>query len=106
MPEKEMLQVAIGVPVPAIEAWLLFGENPHVSENTWIRKQNGEKIRYDRKRLKKELYGGEHIPQDRRIEISIKAIQRIVENNLLEGLENDFPQGFGNLANEIKTWKQ
>lgn len=102
---KQKLQIAIGVPVPAIEAWLLFGLNPQVSENTWIRKQNGEKITYDRKKLKTELYGGEHVPEAQRIEISIKAIQRIIENQLLEGLEKEFPQGFGKMADKVRNWK-
>lgn len=104
-PGKQMLKVAIGVPVPAIEAWLLFGKNPHVSEHYWIRFQNGEKITYDRKKLKTELYGGEHVPEAQRIEISIKAIQRIVENQLLEGLEKEFPQGFGTMADKVRNWK-
>lgn len=101
---KEMLKVAIGVPVPAIEAWLLFGKNPQVSENTWIRKQNGEKINYNRKKLKTELYGGERVSEEKKIEISIKAIERIVENQLLDDLEKSFPQGFGSLSNEVKSW--
>lgn len=102
---KQMLKIAIGIPVPAIEAWLLFGKNLHVSENYWIRFQNGEKIRYDRKKLKVELYGGDRIPEVKRIEISLKAIQRIVENDLLEGLEENFPQGFGKMADEVRNWK-
>ena len=102
---QEILKIAVGVSVPAIEAWLLFGKNPHVSENYWIRFQNSEKITYTRKKLKKELYGGEHIPENIRIETAKKAIQRIVENDLLSDLENAFPQGFGSLSNEVKTWK-
>jgi hypothetical protein len=102
--QKRDFKVAIGVPVPALEAWLLFGVNSQVSENTWIRFQNGEKITYDRKKLKKELYGGEHIPENERIEISKQAIQRIGENNLLGDLETAFPQGFGSLSNEVKSW--
>ncbi len=101
---QETLKVAIGIPVPAIEAWLLFGENPQVSENTWIRKQNGEKITYDRKKLKTELYGGDRISEAKRIEISIKAIQRIIVNESLNDLEKAFPQGFGSLSNEVKSW--
>ena len=103
---KEMLKIAIGVPVPAIEAWLLFGRNPQVSENTWIRKQNGEKIKYDRPKLKTELYGSDLISAEKKIEISLEAIRRIAENELFDDLENAFSQGFGSLANEIRGWKQ
>jgi hypothetical protein len=105
VPNKRMLKVAIGVPVPALEAWLLFKTNPQVSENTWIKKLAGEKgIKYDRKTLKRELYGGEHISEDKRIEISLKAVERIAENNLLDDLETAFPLGFGSLSNEVKSW--
>ncbi len=105
VPNKKMLKVAIGVPVPAIEAWLLFNINPQVSENTWIKKIADEKgVKYDRKTLKRELYGGEHISEVERIEISLKAVKRVVENDLLGDLETAFPQGFGSLSNEVKSW--
>jgi hypothetical protein len=101
---KEMLKIAIGVPVPAIEAWLLFGINPHVSENTWIRKQNGEKIVFDRKILKAQLYGVNHISEEKRTQISLKAIERLIESELFDDLEKAFPQGFGSVSNEVKSW--
>lgn len=101
---KKMLKVAIGVPVPAIEAWLLFGKNPQVSEHSWIRKQNGEKLKYDRQKLKIELYGSDVISLEKKIEISLEAVQRIAEEELFEDLEKAFPQGFGSLSNEVKSW--
>ncbi|MDQ3129906.1 MAG: hypothetical protein M3Q99_03980 [Acidobacteriota bacterium] len=50
---KDIIKVAVGVPVPAIEAWYLFGRNPQLFEATWMRQQNGEKIDYDRKKIKR-----------------------------------------------------
>lgn len=102
---KDLLKVAIGVPVPAIEAWYLFGVNPQVSENYWLRFQNGEKIRYDRRKLKELVYGTHRPSLQIETECAVKECQRIVENNLLDGLENDFPQGFGGMANEVRNWK-
>ena len=102
---KEILKVAIGVPVPAIEAWYLFGINPQVSENTWLRFQNGEKIRYDRRRLKEMVYGTHRPSLQKETECAIKECKRIVENELLNGLTKDFPQGFGKMADEIRSWK-
>jgi len=55
---KDIIKVAVGVPVPAIEAWYLFRRNPQLYETTWIRKQNGEKITYDRKSLRSCLKTG------------------------------------------------
>lgn len=102
---KEKLKVAVSIPVPAIEAWYLVGINPHVSEVTWIRKQNGEKITYDRKRLKEEVYGTNRPSLKIETERAIEETTRIVKNELLEKLEEDFPQGFGSLADEISNWK-
>ncbi len=103
---KELLKVAIGVPVPAIEAWYLIGKNPHVSEFTWIRKQNGENITYDRRRLKEQVYGNVRPSLKLETECAVKESKRIVETNLLEELEKSFPFGFGNFADTIRNWKK
>jgi len=102
---REMLKVAIGVPVPAIEAWYLIGKNPHVSEFTWIRKQNGENITYDRMRLKEQVYGTIRPSLQLETERAIEESERIVKNNLLKNLEESFPYGYGKYADEIKSWK-
>lgn len=101
---EKAFKVAIGVPVPAIEAWFLCGINPHVNEATWIRKQNGERIQYDRKSLKVELYGNDRPAIETLKEKAIESAERLVED--LDKLENLFPQGFGCLINEIRGWKQ
>ncbi len=102
---REMLKVAIGVPVPAIEAWYLIGKNPHVSEFTWIRKQNGENITYDRMRLKEQVYGTIRPSLQLETERAIEESKRIVKNDLLKNLEESFPYGYGKYADEIKSWK-
>ncbi|HRH40731.1 MAG TPA: hypothetical protein PKY82_03735 [Pyrinomonadaceae bacterium] len=102
---KDLLKVAIGVPVPAIEAWYLFGINPQVSSNYWFRFQNGEKIRYDRKKLKEQVYGTTRPSLELETKRAVEETIRIVENELLEGLEINFPQGFGKMADEIRLWK-
>lgn len=98
-------RVAIGVPVPAIEAWYLFGKNPQLYEATWIRKQNGEKITYNRISLKEETYGTSRPSIEMETECAVKEAKRIVENELLEELEKSFPFGFGKFADEIRSWK-
>jgi hypothetical protein len=103
---KETLRVAIGVPVPAIEAWYLIVKNPQLHEATWIRKQNGENITYNRKSLKEETYGTDRPSINLEIECAVNEAKRIVENGLLENLGNAFPYGFGSLINEIQQWKK
>ncbi len=102
---KDKIKVAVGVPVPAIEAWYLFGRNPQLYEAAWIRKQNGETITYDRKSLKEEIYGTNRPSIELEIHRAIIEAKRIVENGLLEDLEKAFPFGFGSLINEVKSWK-
>jgi hypothetical protein len=100
---KAILKVAIGVPVPAIEAWYLCRINPHVNEGSWIRKQNGEKIKYDRKKLKIQLYETTRPSLELETELAIESATRLVQE--LAELEQFFPQGFGAFADEIKSWR-
>ncbi len=101
---RELLKVAIGVPVPAIEAWYLIGINPHVSENYWFRYQSGEKITYDRKKLKELVYGTSRPSLELETKRAVEECERLVGNQLLAELEMSFPEGFGRLSNEVKSW--
>jgi hypothetical protein len=102
---KGIIKVSVGVPVPAIEAWYLYGINPQLYEATWIRKQNGENITYNRKSLKQEIYGTVRPTIDLETECAVKEVKRIIESELLENLQKDFPYGFGSMAHEIRSWK-
>ena len=99
---KKIVKVAIGVPVPAIEAWYLFGKRLSLSENIWIRRQNGENIQYDRMRLKEKTRPS----IDLETKIAETEANRIVESNLFDELEKSFPHGFGTFANEVRSWKR
>lgn len=103
---KEIIKVAVGVPVPAIEAWYLYGKNPQIYETTWLRRQNGENIAYDRMRLKVEAYGTNRPSIDLETEKAIIEAHRIIDNNLLEEFEKAFPYGFGILAKGVRSWRQ
>jgi hypothetical protein len=101
--EKENFKVAVGVAVPAIEAWLLCGVNPHASEADWINKQRekGFSTYNDRIQLKIELYGSTITPGKT---IILQSAKRLVEN--IKQLKELFPEGFGSMANEIRSWKK
>lgn len=102
---EKNFKVAIGVPVPAIEAWYLYKKNPQLYEATWIRKQNGEKITYNRISLKEECYGNSRPSIELETVCAVTEAKRIIENDLLEELEKDFPFGFGKFVDEIRSWK-
>ena len=105
MAGKENFRVAVGVAVPAIEAWLLCGENPSANEANWINKQKEKRYSTynDRQALKAELYGSNIAPAKVMIKCGTKAAERLANN--IEQLEQFFPEGFGNLSKEVKSWR-
>ncbi len=98
---RQMIKTAVGVAVPSIEAWLLCGMKSDTSEDKWKRKMTGETVRYDKTSLKRNIYGERPFKQ-RRMETAISEATRIAQK--LELLEEKFPEGFGNLVREIKSW--
>lgn len=103
---KENFKVAIGVAVPAIEAWLLCGVNPQANEATWINLQKQKRFSAynDRIKLKNELYGSVRASSAIMTKRGTEAAKRLAED--IEQLEKLFPEGFGNLANEVRSWKK
>jgi hypothetical protein len=97
------IKVAMGVAVPAVEAWLQFGVNAQVSEAAWLLGLQSGNYPYTKKSLKEAVYGtsapGIALETSRMIEES----QRIVRN--LAGLETAFPGGFGALAQQVRSWR-
>ena len=57
LPNRVGLKTAIGLAVPAIEAWYRCGVDAHVNEVAWSRKLRGEDVGYDRASLKLDTYG-------------------------------------------------
>jgi hypothetical protein len=51
-----MIKVAVGLAVPAIEAWYRCGLDSHVTEATWIQAQNQQIYPYTRSSLKAAVY--------------------------------------------------
>jgi hypothetical protein len=100
---KGTLKHALGLAVPAIEAWYRCGLDPHVTEDEWIRKlQGGERLTYSKQSLKKSAYGNERISNFVRIDLAKQAAQRLAAD--LEQLEKRFPNGFGSLRRDLRGW--
>lgn len=53
LPNRAGLKTALGLAVPAIEAWYRCGIDAHVNEVAWRRKLLGQSVGYDRRSLKK-----------------------------------------------------
>jgi len=93
---------AVGVAVPAIEAWYLCGRDTSVTEEAWIRGQEAGMAPYSRSELKWRVYGTERptLPHEMK-----RAVQEVMRHHGdVRRLENDFPQGFGALARDLRTW--
>jgi hypothetical protein len=103
VPNRAELKSAVGLAVPAIEAWYLCGVDPHVSEATWSRKlQQSERITYARNTLKKSVYGTERPTIDIMTRHAVEAATRLARD--LSEIERLFPGGFGSFVSDVRNW--
>jgi|SRR2546421_12764883 len=99
---RDLLKIALGLAVPAIEAWYQCGLDPHVNEATWSRRLQSEPITYTRRTLKQAVYGTERPTIGIEEACAIKAATRLANDFSL--IEQLFPNGFVPLARAIKGW--
>jgi hypothetical protein len=100
LPGKSILKVAVGMAVPAIEAWYMVGIDSRASEAVW---QLGVGSRsYSKRSLKSSIYGTERPDLALETRHAVQASARLV-NHLTE-LESMFPGGFGSLARDLRSW--
>lgn len=103
LPNRTQLKTALGLAVPAIEAWYRSGLDPHVNENAWNRKLlSGENVGYDRRSLKRDVYGTDQPSLAVKESAAMIAARRLASN--LESLEELFPNGFGSLLRDLRGW--
>ena len=94
---------AVGLCVPAIEAWLLCGRDTSVTEAAWLNGQSIGRAPYTRRELKWRVYGNErpNLPHELK-----RAVQEVMRHRGdVRRLEDDFPQGFGALARDLRSWR-
>jgi hypothetical protein len=99
---RPSLKIALGLAVPAIEAWLLCGVNAHVTEAAWINGMTEGRKPYTRTGLKSELYGTSHPSLAVETQTMKSAAARVAGN--LNNLETLFPHGFAALAGDLRKW--
>jgi hypothetical protein len=102
MSTKGTLKYALGLAVPAIEAWYRCGLDPHVTEAEWTRKLQGERLTFSKRSLKHSAYGSDRVSTFDRTEVAKHAAQRLA--NDLDQLEKAFPNGFGALVRDLQKW--
>lgn len=91
---------AIGVAVPAIEAWYLCGRDPRVTEAAWREGQERGRAPYTRAELKLRVYGTDRPSLALEIQGALREVAR--HRRDLRRLENDFP-GFAFLAADLRA---
>jgi hypothetical protein len=93
---------AVGLCVPAIEAWLLCGRDTSVTEQAWLNGQATGRLPYTRSELKRRVYGTERPSLPHEMQRAVQEVTR--HRGDIRRLENDFPNGFGALARDIRSW--
>lgn len=94
---------AVGLAVPAIEAWLLCGRAEGVTEAAWVEGQASGRLPYTRRDLKWRVYGTTRPSLAWECERAVAAARRHGDDT--RRLEHDFPQGFGVLARDLRSWR-
>lgn len=92
---------AIGIAVPAIEAWYLCGKDPTVSEQAWIEGRSSGISPYSRAELKWRVYGTDRPSLDHETHCALREVRRLAGD--CRRLENDFPS-FSALALDLRSW--
>jgi hypothetical protein len=94
---------AVGIAVPAIEAWYLCGQDPQVTELAWRDGQARGAEPYSRRDLKWRVYGTDRPSLAFEIQRAVACVRRHLRDP--RRLEADFPQGFGALARDLRAWR-
>jgi len=94
---------AVGIAVPAIEAWYLCGQDPQVTELAWMEGQAQGRIPYTRRDLKWRVYGTDRPGLAFEIQRALECVSR--HQGDPRRLEADFPHGFGSLARDVRAWR-
>ena len=100
--DQPPLKIALGLAVPAIEAWLLCGVNPHVTEAAWINGMREGRTPYTKPGLKFEVYGTSRPSLEVETEAMKTAASRLAAN--LNDLVILFPHGFGAFQADLRRW--
>ena len=101
-PHGQELKVAIGLAVPAIEAWYLVGKDPQVGEASWKASLASGRRAFTRPQLKKLVYRTDRPSLEHSTEHAVNEARRIISDT--SAIEAAFPAGFGTMAREIRSW--
>jgi len=93
---------AVGLAVPAAEAWYLCGIEESVSEAAWLTARAEGRTPYTRRELKFRVYGTDRPNLPQAVAHATSAARRHARD--LRRLEFDFP-GFSLMADDLRGWR-
>ncbi|MBX7221525.1 MAG: hypothetical protein K1Y36_16360 [Blastocatellia bacterium] len=97
---------AVGLAIPAVEAWYLCNtkDGMNKTETAWFNAKDKKQKPYNRKQLKHLVYGTDRPSLPFETKIAIREATRLAQD--ISILEQNFPNGFGSLANDLRKWIQ
>jgi hypothetical protein len=98
------IKTALGLAVPAIEAWCLAGTDPHITESAWLLALQSGRFPFTKNGLKQKLYGTARPSLPVEQKCMVEQARRLVDERKLELLKKLFPSGFGALADDVRGW--
>ena len=99
---RPQIKIAVGIAVPAIEAWYRCGLDPHVTEAAWIASLPSGPFPYTTNSLKEDVYRTSRPSLELETQRTTEEAQRLTQD--LQLLKQCFPTGFGALAREVRSW--
>ena len=103
VPGRRPLKLALGVAVPAIEAWYCCGVDGRVTEAAWVTGLDSGHLPYTKNELKKAVYGTDRPSSTLQEERARQEAERLIAQGLLRRLQLDFPNTFGALGRDLTT---
>jgi len=97
---RDRIVRAVGIAVPAVEAWYLCGREESVTEAAWIVGQERGRLPYTRPQLKWRVYGTDRPSLPHETACAVREVER--QRHDLRRLEHDFP-GFAALAADLRA---
>jgi hypothetical protein len=97
---RERVVRAVGVAVPAIEAWYLCGRDPAVTEAAWVEGNARGARPYSRAELELRVYATERPSLAHEIDCALREVERHRADS--RRLEHEFP-GFAALAADLRA---
>jgi hypothetical protein len=100
--QRKAINVAVGLAIPSMEAWLQCGRDNTVTEAAWLVALRERRFAFDPRRLKLAVYGRKRITGDFEKRRMVEEASRLAAD--VQALEKWFPGGFGPFAADIRGW--